>query len=456
VWAMLLAVGLCALGVASFSLRRSFIATWFRDAAPGAAPSLPQPAAPTSGLPPANEVRVVLLDGLDRATAVQLPALSRFCASGLDLEVDVGFPTVSLPVQAVLWTGKSQAQTGLLYRVKGLATPLAEGAPMRVAGSQAVVEDQAFIAASFFRDVEAPRDFAAAAEEAVAGELPLVFVHVLAIDKAGHKAGPRAPSYRAAAVAADHLLARLLVRSAPGPQRRWLVLADHGHRPAGGHGGASAEVRIVRACLSGQAGQGRLHLVDLSRALHDTLGLAPLPGAVGRPLGFALARPAPGATLPRPRWGRLALAAVAFMVLLGALVRRMGPLGLWAPAALVSVVLIHGAPGLSNPAVYPPLGRDLLLAAAPGFVFLIACSLWRRSSDIAGLAALAPVLGLALAALWVSGGCAALVSSSADPPLEIWTTGAASTSLLLLGGGAWALAPVVLVNATRDYWRANR
>ncbi len=67
------------------------------DAAPGATP--PLPAATGAGLPPAARTRVVLIDGAGRDTAAGMAAWNAVCARGLDLTIDVGFPTVSLPVE---------------------------------------------------------------------------------------------------------------------------------------------------------------------------------------------------------------------------------------------------------------------------------------------------------------------------------------------------------------------
>src|SRR5690606_34226058 len=129
--------------------------------------------------------------------------------------------------------------------------------------------------------------FAEAAAAAVASDAALVLVHVLRIDEAGHARG-RDAAYRAEVDAADALLERLLARA---PDAAWLVLSDHGHVAGGGHGDVEPEVRVVRACVAprppGAPPSGDVHLVDVSRHLHDTLGVAPPPHAVGRPLAVA-------------------------------------------------------------------------------------------------------------------------------------------------------------------------
>jgi hypothetical protein len=277
---------------------------------------------------------------------------------------------------------------------------------------------------------------------AVAGEVPLVFGHVLRVDKAGHKGDHQA--YLAAARGADDLLGQLLQAAPPGPQRRWFVLSDHGHRRDGGHGGARAGVRLVRGCIAGGVGpgQGSVHLVDVSRALADSLGVAV--DGVGRPLSFALAQPAPGATLPPWPWARFALALGLLAAVLLSGRRVLGPrwaaAWAWLPVAYAGTALFHGALDLSNPVVYPPLGRDLLLAAGPGFLLLAGWAVVTRATGWPAVGALAPALGGAVAALVGCGGIAALLDAGAGPPLERHTTALGSALLLLAGGGAVALA----------------
>src|SRR5690606_4329646 len=114
-------------------------------------------------------------------------------------------------------------------------------------------------------------DFAITAAREVASDAPLVFVHVLRVDEAGHAAGAGSSAYREAAAWSDALLGTL---HAADPGARWLLLSDHGHRERGGHGGAEPEIRIVRACVLGpgvvpddRRAHAPVHLVDLHREL---------------------------------------------------------------------------------------------------------------------------------------------------------------------------------------------
>ncbi len=466
-WSGLLLIGgLLALWQAADGARRSFIKALFVDGA--VADSDPPLASPDSpGLAPAARVRVVLLDGLSAAHADALPHLTDICAKGQPLTLDVGFPTVSLPVQHVLWTGLTQQQSGVQYHIGKLATP-AHAIPSQV-DSVAVAESHPEIVHSFGFTSAAPplppeptpgttpevtpfADFPDVALAAVAGPARLAFVHVLRIDDAGHKTGGASPEYAAAATWSDDLLATLWARAPADAHTRWFILADHGHRPAGGHGDGEPDIRRVRACVIGgpggddpRSGVRDLHLVDLARALADSLGVALDPAARGRPWSAALTDPAADATLPGP--GPLRTLLAALLALTGLLVlpkaqlvhtqpRRdlllAASLGLaWPLLGWLVLTSWHGVPSLSNPVVFPPRGLDMLHAAAPAMLVLavLAALAARRGWSLPRIAAvaLAPwftctlaVLVLARAPEWLSRGL---------PPLTPGMTALASVLL---------------------------
>jgi len=113
-------------------------------------------------------------------------------------------------------------------------------------------------------------------------------------------------------------------------------------------------VRIVRGCVvprpDGAPASGAVHLVDVSRHLHDTLGVALPPRAVGRPLAVAAATPDAGATLPRV--SKLAAIAALLVAALGvAAALRWGRprVAALAPAFAVAIYLVGcGTPSLSH------------------------------------------------------------------------------------------------------------
>ncbi|HUS63382.1 MAG TPA: alkaline phosphatase family protein [Kofleriaceae bacterium] len=461
--ALVTAVVLLAAGAAAFKGRQMVIASYFPRGPGGAAPpTLAQPARGqrgTLGAGRAELVRVALLDGVDRATALELPAWDALCARGIDLRVDVGFPTVSLPVQSVLWTGLTQQQSGIEF-VQGVMKPPPDGSlPAQVARSASVAEASPYIAGSFGFGAALPAVdigkgpalaawkgiFPAMAHELVVSDRPLVFVHLLGPDTAGHLKGRASPEFAAAAARADAILGGLVEADhrAHGDRTRWLVMADHGHRDAGGHGGSEAAIRIVRACITGGTAPfdalpaGHLvHLVDLSRALADSLGLAPHPDSAGRPLGAALtAAEEPRVTLPRPgvlRWAvAAALLAAAALVTWYAARGRAWRLPWWWVLAYLSLVTIETVPSLSVPMIYKPLGRDIYMAALPGLILLAitAGAAMRRQSPVrVAVTQLAVPTAITLAGL--------ALSWRSPPLMPVWSAHASAFLVLSFSGMA--------------------
>jgi hypothetical protein len=223
----------------------------------------------------------------------------------------------------------------------------------------------------------------------------------------------------------------------------------------------------VRACIVGGGGDpaalpaGReLHLIDISRAVADSLGLTPAAGAVGRPLSFALANPDLDATLPRPSVARWIVAGIVLLVALaltawgasGAIV----VLPWWALVAYVSVFVVEGPATLSNPMVYPPLGRAMLIAAIPGLVVLAALctrAARRQSTGRVVTAQLALPYGLCVAALVLCGALSRVLGLVDQPPLLPLWTAHASLFLVLCAAGAVVVALVTLVVAVVDRLR---
>jgi hypothetical protein len=416
-----------------------------------------------------GRVRVVLLDGLSRADAPRLPALEALCARGADLIVDVGFPTRSLPVQEVLWTGLTAQQLGSPYHNEARSAAVAS-VPARVPGAVAVVEAYRAIAASVgFATVrpDAAADsadagavaasvaswrhggFVDAAVAATASAAPLVLVHVLAIDEAAHRHGRRGPVYDAALAAADRGLAAVAAVAPAGA--RLISIADHGHIARGGHGDAEDEVRRVRACVAPAPPLPRaaeIHMIDVARLVADDLGIALDPRARGRSLVVAARHPARNATLPHP--STVALVAAAVVVVAGLVVAAHagGVAALWPALALALWWALRGAPTLSNrisldlalAAALLPLGLAISTAATPRR--LIA----RSTAPVAATVALAIVCGLPAYAL-----------GGAPPRLPGWTGLLAWSAMVAAAAlAAGAAAAIVRLQRGRRDRRAGR
>ncbi len=464
----ILCVGLAAaIAVSAFTLRKHFIRTFFHRSAELRRP-LELPAANSPSLPRAEKVRVLLIDGLGRKQAKRLDHLNAACARGLDLEIDVGFPTVSLPVQTVLWSGLTQQQAGVQFVATRLDPPPSLALPSQVPDSIAVAELHPYLVHSFGFAESAPegdklkgeaktewlRQFEERAADAVRSERALAFVHIGRVDVAGHAYGAASRQYQLAARESDAIAGKLF-ELASEPGFRWFVLSDHGHLPKGGHGGAEEHIRMVRACVFGDGiapQSGRAQLVDLSHALFASLAIDQPPDSGGRPLlAVAQGRVEVGSSLPAgPKGARLLVALV--LLALGLVVTiaaaRLSPL-LWPWWLLLSygcIVAIRGLPTLSNPMVYPPVGRSIYVAAVPGLLLLAASVARARGSTARVLVSqLALTISLAAAALVSCGGVTALLGGV--PPLVPGYTAHASVLLVLTFAGGAAALLAVLVRA---------
>ncbi len=489
---LLAGVALLALAGAGWRLAPTMRAMLMRAGAPVAQRALagadtadraPAQRPPADAAPAGGPVRVLVLDGLARADAA-LPALAAALPSALPLTVDVGFPTKSLPVQHVLWTGLTAQQSGVAADNRRLAVPV--GVPAQIAGAVAIVESHRAIAGSFgfarlAPDAEADRvdpratvaavrawrdqGFAAASLDAVRSDAPLVLIHVLRIDASAHAVGRAGARYRDAVAWSDQLAATLV---AARPDARWLILADHGHLLDGGHGDAEDAVRRVRAWIAPApvdltAGAGpassrpmipEVHLVDVARWLAEVVGAPRDPRAVGRPLATAIAHPDRDATLPAPgawRWlvalGVLAAAVAAAVACL----RRRVWLAAWPLASIALVGVIAGVPSLSH----RPAGW-LLLAAGAGPAGLAWMSACRTSASgvrtFGGWAApaVAVVVGHALLA-----GVPTALLGGAPPRVPGWT-GALGASSVGLAGAILALGALLVVSGVRTMASARR
>ena len=140
--------------------------------------------------------------------------------------------------------------------------------------------------------------------------------------------------------------------------------------------------------------------------------------------------------------------------------RWLGPaLGLgWLTIAALGVAIHCGWPTLSNPAVYPPLGRDLLQGSVPGLLLLIVLTtLAMKRWDSGGVTVVRTVL-----LPWAAATATALLMCRAPdallfggPPLMPWSTGLASM-LLVQGRAVCLLLALMLVVRAALRWLVHR
>ncbi|MEO6773159.1 MAG: hypothetical protein ABI467_09055 [Kofleriaceae bacterium] len=432
------------------------------------------PPAIGAGLPPADRVRVILIDGLAPELAHHMASWRAVCDRGMRLIVDVGFPTVSLPVEVELWSGLTQQQTGVVFRSDHPLVPPLVGIPSQIADSRAVAEDHGWIVRSLgFARTEPAADPAAPAKdadpiawrgqwlaharEAVTSAARLVFVHVLRVDTAGHHGGRESPAYAVAAGSADAILGELV---AAAPEARWFALTDHAHLPGGGHGGEERELRQVEGCIAGpgvpHVHGGPVHIVDVARALADSTGATLDRHARGRPLGAALAVPLRRdqavPVLPLDR------GALALLILFAGLVTSYMPARRWwlAPwwfgLGLAAFVAVHGEPTLSMPIVWAPAGRAMYVTWLPALA-LAAVTCWFGVTHVPLWRVVVAQLGLPFAAV-----AAAITASGAWPlfagahvaPLVPHFTAWLSPLALIAAQGAAVVALAVLGRSVRS------
>jgi hypothetical protein len=241
----------------------------------------------------ARRVVIFVVDGLTLTESRSLPTIEELRAKGSPFVADAGFPTFSRPAYHVLLTGVDQGAGGVrLNEHRGPTRFDNVVTRARAAGikTAAVGNSVPWIGELFGADLDLNvfgPGFERALEQALDPRYGLVVVHLAETDKVAHRRGAASPEYRAAARAADARIARVL-QSLDLTRDAVVVVSDHGHRAAGGHGGVEPEVRLVPLVIAGagvrRAPEGQARLVDVAPTVAALLGLAP-PGQLrGKPL----------------------------------------------------------------------------------------------------------------------------------------------------------------------------
>ncbi|MFF4814213.1 alkaline phosphatase family protein [Kitasatospora sp. NPDC001309] len=283
---------------------------------------------------PRPRVLVVGIDGVrhDYLAQVPMPRLQEVAEAGFLVPVTVAdsTPTMSGPCWATIVTGVEPAKHGVWGNHLGgnrldvfpdFATRLNRGDRRRTfvaAGWDPLMINES--GGPLFRapgrlSYVAPAEDTPEAWEAVDEEVTREAVHVLgtadpeasfvylgAVDETAHFLGC-GEEYRASMRTADERLGRLLdaVRGREGyPQEQWtvIVVTDHGHVDAGGHGGRTVEERTAWVACAGHdipAGPpaGEIRHPDVAAQVYASL-LRPIDPhwtLDGRP--FPIARPVP-------------------------------------------------------------------------------------------------------------------------------------------------------------------
>jgi Type I phosphodiesterase / nucleotide pyrophosphatase len=252
-----------------------------------------QPAAPP--VTPRRAVLLVLIDGLRADVASQLPFLRELTGAGARADLWVDPPSFSSPQYVALLTGVPPRDSGVRTN-RSPHQVLLDNVPRRLAraGRRAVeVGDevdwwQRLFGADFAATaVVAPRELRGAAVTAMAGA-DLTLVHLCEVDAAGHRHGGASASYREAALRQDEQV-RLLSAAFGWPARPVVVVTDHGHVLAGGHGGDEPDARHAWMIMSGAGARpgavvAQARPVDVAPTLAALLGVSAPADAQGRTL----------------------------------------------------------------------------------------------------------------------------------------------------------------------------
>ncbi|HET8648148.1 MAG TPA: alkaline phosphatase family protein, partial [Vicinamibacteria bacterium] len=262
--------------------------------------------------PLSQRALLVLMDGLGLEASRSMPFLNELRARGASLDCQAGLPSLSMPARAVLMTGAWQEIHGQttnygarpltvehlfqLVRAGGGETALAAGDKTQALFAPYVTRQALFDeppeTAPFEHYQAVLRRDLAASLDLLRTRPRLAQVELNLVDEAGHGWGSGSPEYaRAAALVDDGL--RAVAAAVDLERDTLLVTADHGHVPAGGHGGPEPDVMGVPLVLAGagvrRGATGACAQVDVAPTLAVLLGL-PLPAASqGRPLLDALA-----------------------------------------------------------------------------------------------------------------------------------------------------------------------
>jgi hypothetical protein len=225
-------------------------------------------------------VVVTVADGLGAEAANHTRAVAWFRAHGRCFATNVGSPSISRPVYAVLSSGVEQDRTGVRGNDAHDPAPVRSvwenareaGWTVRVVSSLPWWKE--LFPRGFDEYVELPQE-ADFFDEVHAHELDLL--HVLYIDHAGHEQGAGSREYVAAVRRFDSELGSLIART--NLDASLLVLtADHGHSIIGGHGGSDPRVATVTTCFAGKnvrasPAEGTLHSTAIAPALAILTGV---------------------------------------------------------------------------------------------------------------------------------------------------------------------------------------
>jgi hypothetical protein len=246
----------------------------------------------------AEQVVIVVLDGLRVDASQRMPTLNQMRGLGADRVALVGQPSLSKPGWTIIGTGAWAEQSGitsnftekdialdtlfLAAKRRGLTTALVGMSWWHQLYPQGVDYDQTFSAptpspadidhTSLFKG---DRAVTSSALELLKTKPNLVIIHLLGPDLAAHHWGGASEQYLEVVQNADSQLARILA-ALDLKTAALFVTADHGHLDQGGHGGGEPIVLRVPLVSVGKGIRAGTYpissLVDLAPTVAVLLG----------------------------------------------------------------------------------------------------------------------------------------------------------------------------------------
>lgn len=284
IWRLLAAAITLALSLGLATLTLHSLRAANTDQPESTLPADERPAHMPATTPAGGPERVILivLDGLRLDTACTLPTLKALASRGGLYSAMAPEQSFSRASYATMMSGTTPERHGL--RNNSFDSPLgvdtlldrARSASRRVVG----VGDLAYWGETFKPGFDAwttisPDDGPDALERAqaaaIADDNALLILHMVAIDRAGHRHGV-GDAYQKTAERLDASVGRLLSK-VDLEREAVFIVSDHGHRLSGGHGGPEAEVLEVPLIALGR-GIRRAHSAapDDLRPIHGDFG----------------------------------------------------------------------------------------------------------------------------------------------------------------------------------------
>ncbi len=238
-----------------------------------------------------RRVVLVLIDGLTDAASRTMPSINALRDGGNDVALTVPQPSLSYPTWTTILTGAPPNISGVTtnwYEKRVAVESLFDvaagsGRTLVVAGAtdlEMLFGISALTDTAAFTDWEKSGYFTDdivddALSLAKGAESEFIFALFPDVDEAGHASGAASAEYAAVVAKVDADLARLIEGLDDG-ETVFVVLPDHGHVPAGGHGGWEDPVIHTSATFAGpgvKPGTSSARLEDIAPTIAVLAGL---------------------------------------------------------------------------------------------------------------------------------------------------------------------------------------